>query len=138
MPDIAVIDAFEHWIYEHPAHNGAERKAAWLAIHERFGGNFIDWEDLDEEHAFLWHRQLHIFEVPFYYIEYGIAQLGALQLWSNARKHPQTALANYKKALAIGGSRPLPELFETAGIKFDFSTKTIAPLVEVMKQQTGL
>ncbi|HBO98155.1 MAG TPA: M3 family oligoendopeptidase [Candidatus Omnitrophica bacterium] len=135
---VAVIDAFQHWIYEHPAHNGAERKAAWLAIHERFGGNFIDWEDLDEEHAFLWHRQLHIFEVPFYYIEYGIAQLGALQLWSNARKHPQTALANYKKALAIGGSRPLPELFETAGIKFDFSTKTIAPLVEVMKQQTGL
>ncbi len=135
---VAVIDAFQHWIYEHPSHNSAERKTAWLTIHERFGGNFIDWEDLNEEHAFLWHRQLHIFEVPFYYIEYGIAQLGALQLWSNARKNPKTALANYKKALALGGSRPLPELFETAGIKFDFSPKTIAPLVEVMKQQIGI
>lgn len=135
---VAVIDAFQHWIYEHPQHNSAERKATWLAIHERFGGNFIDWEKLDEEHAFLWHRQLHIFEVPFYYIEYGIAQLGALQLWNNARKDPQTALANYKRALALGGSRPLPDLFETAGIKFDFSPKTIAPLVEVMKQQIGV
>ncbi len=135
---VAVIDAFQHWVYEHPGHDSVERKAAWLAIHERFGGNFIDWGGLAEEHAFLWHRQLHIFEVPFYYIEYGIAQLGALQLWNNAQKDPKTVLANYKKALALGGSRPLPELFETAGIKFDFSPKTIAPLVDVMKQQTGL
>jgi len=135
---VAVIDAFQHWIYAHPRHNGTQRKTAWLDIHERFGGNFIDWEGLQDEHAFLWHRQLHIFEVPFYYIEYGIAQLGALQLWHNARKDPKTALADYKKALALGGSRPLPELFEAAGIKFDFSQKTIAPLVEVVKQQIGL
>lgn len=134
---VAVIDAFQHWIYAHPRHNGTQRKSAWIDIHERFGGNSIDWEGLDDEHAFLWHRQLHIFEVPLYYIEYGIAQLGALQLWNNARKDPKTALTNYKKALALGGSRPLPELFETAGIKFDFSPKTIAPLVEVIKQQTG-
>lgn len=135
---VAVIDAFQHWIYEHPRHTGAQRKDAWIAIHERFGGNFIDWEGLEDEHAFLWHRQLHIFEVPFYYIEYGIAQLGALQLWNNARQDPQTALANYKKALALGGSRPLPELFETAGIQFDFSPKTIIPLVATMKIQIGL
>ena len=135
---VAVIDAFQHGIYEHPQRNSAQRKDAWLAIHERFGGNFLDWEELDDEHAFLWHRQLHIFEVPFYYIEYGIAQLGALQLWNNARNDPKTALANYKKALALGGSRHLPELFETAGIKFDFSPKIIAPLVEVMKQQIGV
>ncbi len=135
---VAVIDAFQHWIYEHPQHNSAQRKDAWLTIHERFGGNFLDWGGLEDEHAFLWHRQLHIFEVPFYYIEYGIAQLGALQLWDNARNDPKTALANYKKALALGGSRPLPELFQAAGIKFDFSKKTIAPLVEVIKQQIGL
>lgn len=134
---VAVIDAFQHWIYEHPRHNSAQRKDAWLAIHERFGGNFLDWKGLGDEHAFLWHRQLHIFEVPFYYIEYGIAQLGALQLWNNARNDPRTALANYKKALALGGSRPLPELFKTAGIKFDFSPENIAPLIEVMKQQIG-
>lgn len=135
---VAVIDAFQHWIYKHPRHDSAQRENAWLDIHKRFGGNFIDWEGLDEEHAFLWHRQLHIFEVPFYYIEYGIAQLGALQLWDNARKDPKTALVNYQKALALGGSRPLPELFEAAGIKFDFSQKTIAPLVGVIKKQIGL
>ena len=135
---VAVIDAFQHWIYAHPQQNGTQRKTAWLDIHERFGGDFLDWDGLVDEHAFLWHRQLHIFEVPFYYIEYGIAQLGALQLWNNARNDPKAALTNYKKALALGGSRPLPELFETAGIKFDFSAKTITPLVEVMKQQAGL
>ena len=135
---VAVIDAFQYWIYEHPKHNSGQRKDAWLAIHERFGGNLINWEGLDDEHAFLWHRQLHIFEVPFYYIEYGIAQLGALQLWDNARKDLKTALTNYKKALAFGGSRPLPELFETAGIKFDFSPKTIAPIVATIKDQIGL
>ncbi len=135
---VAIIDAFQHWLYEHPDHTPDERREAWLLIHRRFGGDMVDWNGLEEEHVFLWHRQLHIFEVPFYYIEYGIAQLGALQLWHNARKDPKTALENYKKALALGGSRPLPELFKASGIGFDFSAGTIAPLTEAIAGQLQL
>lgn len=135
---VAVIDAFQHWIYEHPGHNSVERREAWQQTYKRFGGQFLDWEGLEEEFAFIWHRQLHVFEVPFYYIEYGIAQLGALQLWHNAQKDPKTALNNYKKALSLGGSRPLPELFQAGGIKFDFSQTTIAPFVDIIKNQIGL
>ena len=84
----------------------------------------------EEEQAYLWHRQLHIFEVPFYYIEYGIAQLGALQVWLNAEKDRPRAVRKYREALRLGGSRPLPELFHAAGIEFDFSGKTIVPLMK--------
>ncbi|MBI5150842.1 MAG: M3 family oligoendopeptidase [Candidatus Omnitrophica bacterium] len=135
---VAIIDAFQHWLYEHPGHTPDERREAWLRTHRRFGGDGVDWKSLEEEHAFLWHRQLHIFEVPFYYIEYGIAQLGALQLWHSARKDPKTALENYKMALALGGSKPLPELFKTAGIRFDFSAETIAPLTQAIAGQLQL
>jgi oligoendopeptidase F len=89
-----------------------------------------DWSGLDEERAYVWHRQLHIFEVPFYYIEYGIAQLGALQLWQQFRRDPSKALANYKNGLSLGGSRPLPELFAASGIRFDFSKEIIGPLMD--------
>lgn len=135
---VATIDAFQHWIYEHPQHNAEERKQTWLDIHKRFGGDLLDWEGLSEEQAFLWHRQLHIFEVPFYYIEYGIAQLGALQLWCNARKNQKAALTHYRNALALGGSRPLPELFKAAGIRFDFLSETIEPLMEAVQGQLKL
>jgi oligoendopeptidase F len=130
---VATVDCFQHWIYEHPDHSTEERKKAWLNIRQRFGGNLTDWEGLNEEHASMWHRQLHIFEVPFYYIEYGIAQLGALQLWLNAKKNWSKAVADYKKGLSYGGSLPLPELFKAAGIKFDFSRDTIAPLMAEVK-----
>jgi len=132
---VATIDCFQHWIYEHPSHTNTERKEAWLKIHKRFGGDIVDWNGLEEEHAFLWHRQLHIFEYPFYYIEYGIAQLGALQLWLNARRDAKAALNNYKKALALGGSRPLPALYKEAGIRFDFSADTIIPLMEEIRKE---
>lgn len=132
---VATIDAFQHWIYEHPRHNADQRRQAWLEIHHRFGGDVVDWSGLEEEHAFLWHRQLHIFEAPFYYIEYGIAQLGALQLWVLAQKDPQEALSRYKRALSLGGSRPLPEIYKTAGIRFDFSAHTIVPLVETVQSK---
>lgn len=132
---VAAIDGFQHWIYEHPNHTNVERKEAWLKIHKRFGGDLVDWDGLEEEHAILWHRQLHIFEYPFYYIEYGIAQLGALQLWLNARRDPKSALNNYRKALALGGSQPLPSLYEEAGIRFDFSAKTIFPLMKEIRSE---
>ncbi len=135
---VATVDAFQHWIYEHPGHSAPERGAAWLAIRQRFGGNFVDWSGLEQFHETAWHRQLHIFEAPFYYIEYAIAQLGALQLWLNAKRDRPAALAAYRRALALGGSRPLPELFTEAGLRFDFSSATIRPLITALKGELGL
>ena len=131
----ATIDAFQHWLYENPNHTRHDRRDAWLQVHNRFDGQLIDWTDLQQQHAYLWHRQLHIFQFPLYYIEYAIAQLGALQLWVQAKQDPSAALANYRKALSLGGSRPLPQLFATAGLKFDFSEKTIAPLVNTVTNE---
>ncbi|MEI7999168.1 MAG: M3 family oligoendopeptidase [Candidatus Omnitrophota bacterium] len=136
---VANIDAFQHWMYENPKHTPVERRQAWSSLYQRFGGKFVNWDGFDQEQAYLWHRQLHIFEVPFYYIEYGIAQLGALQLWLKAKQDPKQALANYRRGLSFGGSLPLPELYKAAGIKFDFSMEIIKPLVdEVYKEWKAL
>ena len=132
---IATIDAFQHWIYENPKHSRQERRDAWLGIHKRFSGDLVDWSGLETEHEYRWHGQLHLFESPLYYIEYGIAQLGALGLWLQSKEDASRALANYRKALALGGSRPLPELFAAAGLEFDFSEKTIAPLIDAVVQE---
>ncbi len=135
---VAVIDGFQHWIYENPKHDQKQRWEAWLSIYDRFLGGFTDWKGLEKFKEVLWHRQLHIFEVPFYYIEYGIAQLGALQVWLNTKKDFKQAVEFYKKGLRLGGSRPLPEIYKTAGIRFDFSEKTIAPLVDAVKTELNL
>jgi len=135
---VATIDAFQHWIYEHPDHAREERARQWDMIYQAFDGVQINWSGLDHYRRTLWHRQLHIFEVPFYYIEYGIAQLGALQVWKKYRDNPPLALEQYKSALALGGSRTLPELFAAAGIEFDFSDKTIRPLVEAVAMELDL
>ena len=103
---------------------------------DRFGGD-VDWSGLENARANLWHRQLHIFIHPFYYIEYGIAQLGALQVWANSKQSKARALGDYKKSLALGGSRPLPELFLAAGCQFEFSAKTIHPLAKMLKDELG-
>jgi oligoendopeptidase F len=97
---------------------------------DRFGGD-VDFTGYEEVRAHSWHRQLHIFLHPFYYVEYGIAQLGALQVWANSRRDKVQALADYKKSLALGGSRPLPELFAAAGCKFQFTAATIKPLIQL-------
>ncbi len=128
LPWIATVDAFQHWIYLNPGHTRDERRSAWTAIHERFNAG-VDWSGLEEPRESLWHRQLHIFLYPFYYIEYGIAQLGALQVWRNSRADRAGAVAAYRNGLALGGSRPLPELFAGAGIRFDFREETLAPLM---------
>ncbi len=134
FPWIATVDAFQHWIYTHPNHTRDERATAWLELMDRFGGE-VDWSGYEAPRANLWHRQLHIFLHPFYYIEYGIAQLGALQVWANSKRDRAKALNHYKKALALGGSRPLPELFSAAGCKFEFSTKTIQPLTKLLREE---
>ncbi len=132
---VANIDAFQHWLYENPKHTPQDRRNMWVSLHKRFGGDLVDWQGLEDIREYVWHRQLHIFEVPFYYIEYGIAQLGALQLWRQAKTDPKQALANYRNGLKLGGSRPLPELYRAAGIEFDFSERTIAPLVDLVKKE---
>ena len=134
FPWIATVDAFQHWIYTHPDHTRDERRKAWLDLMDRFGGD-VDWGGYETARANLWHRQLHIFLHPFYYIEYGIAQLGALQVWANSKRDKAKALADYKKSLALGGSRPLPELFAAAGCRFEFSAKTIQPLTELLRKE---
>jgi oligoendopeptidase F len=132
---IATIDAFQHWLYTHPGHNRTERNEAWLRIHNRFDGGLFDWSGLDAEHAAAWQKQLHIYTCPLYYIEYAIAQLGALQLWANAKRDHDSAVDAFRKGLSLGGSRPLPELFETAGLRFDFSADTIRQLVEMLLKE---
>jgi len=132
LPWIAQIDAFQHWIYAHPTHDRAQRTARWLELDEAFGAA-VDWSGFEENRQSYWQRQLHLFVHPFYYIEYGIAQLGALQLWLRFKQDRGEALQGYRSALALGGSRPLPELFEAAGARFDFSAETIGPLVEAVQ-----
>jgi oligoendopeptidase F len=134
FPWMAVVDGFQHWIYTHPGHTRAERKAAYIALMNRFGGD-VDYSSFEEVRAHSWHRQLHIFLYPFYYVEYGIAQLGALQVWANSRANKAKALADYKRGLALGGSRPLPELFAAAGCKFQFDAATIRPLIQLANSE---
>jgi oligoendopeptidase F len=135
FPWIAIIDKFQHWIYEHPVHTHDERTAAWNEILTEFQDDVIDYSGLETYRSNSWQRQLHLFEVPFYYIEYGIAQLGAIGMWMQFKENRQLAMDNYCKALALGGTKTLPELFETAGLKFDFSPDKIKVLMEFVKSE---
>ncbi len=134
---IATIDAFQHWLYTHPTHTREERHAEWANIYRRFAGD-MDWRGLEDLLQTTWHRQLHIFEVPFYYIEYGIAQLGALQIFRNMQRDQHAAVKAYERALALGGSQPLPQIYEAADIKFDFSAATVQPLMEMVARELEL
>lgn len=129
FPWVATIDAFQHWLYTHPGHSRDERRRAWLATFRRFNAD-VDYTGYEEAEAALWHRQLHLFLAPFYYIEYGIAQVGALQIWRRARYDHADAVHRYRQALAMGGAQPLPALFAAAGAEFDFSERTLGPLIE--------
>lgn len=132
---VAIIDSFQHWIYENPDHTIEQRTESWLNIRKRFGFDSVDWSGLRHIESILWHSQLHIFEVPFYYIEYGIAQLGALQLFKNFKSDQSKTINDYKTALSYGGSKCLPELFEYAHIKFAFSENIISALADFLKVQ---
>jgi oligoendopeptidase F len=134
LPWIATIDAFQHWIYTHPDHTRSNRANQWVELRKRLGG-IEDWSGLEDMRASLWHRQLHIFEYPFYYIEYGIAQLGALQVWKNFRKDKKEGVRLYKQGLSAGGTQTLPDIFKSAGIRFDFSLKMIEPLMEEVEKE---
>lgn len=125
LPWIAQIDAFQHWIYTNPEHTTEERTQEWLKLSKRFGTGLVDYDGYEAVLESSWQKQLHLFEVPFYYIEYGIAQLGALGVWNNYKKNPQKALTDYKNALSLGYTKSIPEIYETAGLKFDFSQSAL-------------
>ncbi len=133
LPWIATIDEFQHRLYENPNHTKEERTAIWTSILEKYGTGMVDWTGFEDSRATSWQRQLHLFEVPFYYIEYGIAQLGALGVWMNYKKNPEQALDQYKEALKLGYTKSIPEIYNTAGVKFDFSKKNVTSLVEFIK-----
>ena len=134
LPWMATIDTFQHWLYTHPGHARDERTAEWLRLIGRFGRD-VDWTGHEASRASAWQQQVHLFNSPFYYVEYGIAQLGALQVWLKAKENPRRALANYRAALALGGTRPLPELFAAAGVRFNFGERTLRPLVAAVREE---
>jgi oligoendopeptidase F len=135
FPWIAIIDKFQHWLYTHPAHSTEQRTEAWLETLKEFTSSAIDYSGLETYQQSSWQRQLHLFEVPFYYIEYGIAQLGAIGLWMQYRENKQRAIENYLKALSLGGTKTLPALYEAAGLRFDFSPAHIERLMWFVKQE---
>jgi oligoendopeptidase F len=128
FPWIATIDAFQHWTYTHEGHTRGERESSWLDLQTRYGG-IEEWDGYEDGLSYLWQKQPHLFIHPFYYVEYGIAQLGALQIWQSAKRDLSQTIQRYRSALSLGGSKPLPVLFESAGIRFDFSPKTTENLM---------
>jgi len=135
LPWIAIIDKFQHWVYENPNHSLEERAENWVNILNEFASSAIDQTGLDEYRKYGWQRQLHLFEVPFYYIEYGIAQLGAIGMWMQYKENDKKALNNYLAGLNLGGTRTLPELFSAAGLRFDLSPQHIGKLMLFVKTE---
>ena len=129
LPWVATIDKFQHWIYEHPAHADADRRENWVRIYDQFTDSITDWSGLAYYKEYLWQRQLHLYEVPFYYIEYGIAQLGAIGVWRNYRRDPEAGLAGYKAALSLGYKAPIRDIYAAANVPFDFSSDYIRELM---------
>ena len=132
LPWVATIDAFQHWIYTNPKHTNEERAAAWENIFDRFGANFVDWTNYPAQKQNLWQKQLHLFEVPFYYIEYAIAQLGAIAIYRNYLANPEKTLQQYLSALKLGYTKSMKEIYETAGIEFNFSAAYIKELMHFL------
>ncbi|KAA3621274.1 MAG: M3 family oligoendopeptidase [Bacteroidetes bacterium] len=135
LPWVATIDKFQHWVYTNPSHSREERKAAWMNIMSDFSSKEIDNRDLEHYSEYIWHKQLHIFEVPFYYIEYGMAQLGAIAIWKNYRENPGQTIDAYINALKLGYTKPIGDIYETAGISFNFSRSYIQELGAFVKKE---
>lgn len=135
LPWVAIVDKFQHWIYTNPNHTQEQRIDQWNSINDSFSGGHIDWSGFEEAKSTSWHRQLHIFEVPFYYIEYGMAQLGAIAVWRNYKNNPQKAIEQYMAALKLGFTKSIPEIYAAAGIKFDFSREYVKELADFVKME---
>jgi oligoendopeptidase F len=135
LPWIACIDKFQHWLYENPHHSTTERQEAWKRIYTEFSPSEIDWSGIEHFQAYHWQKQLHLYEVPFYYIEYGFAQLGAIAVWRNCQKDLKSGLKAYLDALSLGYTQSIPEIYRAASIQFDFSPEYIAELMQFVKSQ---
>ncbi|MBE9465733.1 M3 family oligoendopeptidase [Dyadobacter subterraneus] len=135
LPWVATVDKFQHWMYENPEHTAEERTTAWVEIYSQFTDKVMDWSGLENLQKYLWQRQLHIYEVPFYYIEYGIAQLGAIGVWKNYRENPEKGLKGYLDALKMGYTAPITEIYQAANIPFDFSKNYITELMQFVQSE---
>ncbi len=135
LPWVATIDKFQHWMYENPDHTAEHRSDAWIKIYQEFNDTVMDWAGLEKFRAYLWQRQLHLYEVPFYYIEYGIAQLGAIGVWKNYRENPQQGLQGYLDALKLGYTAPIGQIYEAARVPFDFSKAHITKLMNFVWEE---
>ncbi len=135
LPWVATIDKFQHWLYESPQHSSEERKLHWNRIFNEFADTITDWSGLEEVKDYLWQKQLHLYEVPFYYIEYGMAQLGAIAVWRNFKNNPKKGLEGYINALKKGNLTTIPEIYKAAGIRFDFSRSYIKELMDFVKSE---
>lgn len=135
FPWVATIDKFQHWVYENPTHTSAERQARWVELFDEFNQRGVSWRGLEDVKPWLWQKQLHLYEVPFYYIEYALAQLGAIAVWKRFREDPAAGLAGYRAALALGYTRPIGEIYQAAGIRFDFSAAYIRELTDFVRAE---
>lgn len=135
LPWVATIDKYQHWLYENPTHSTEDRRQNWNRIFDQFADTVTDWSGLEDAKDYLWQKQLHLYEVPFYYIEYGMAQLGAIAVWRNYRLNKQKGLEGYMNALKLGYMKSIPEVYSTANIKFDFSRAYIKELMEFVKKE---
>lgn len=135
LPWIALIDKFQHWIYTHPTHTSEERENKWVEFHTELSSGEVEWPGYEDFRKTMWHKQLHLFEVPFYYIEYGIAQLGAIAVWRNYKQNREKAIEDYKNALSFGYTRAIPELYKTAGVEFNFSKEYVRELMHFLKSE---
>ncbi|MEJ9111232.1 M3 family oligoendopeptidase [Bacillus paramobilis] len=138
LPPMLIVDQFQHWMYENPNHTAKERNEKYLELHNTYQSNVVNIEGYENWIATGWLPVLHIFEIPFYYIEYAIAQLGALQMYKQYKENPKQTIENYKKALSLGSSRSLAEVYEAAGIRFDFSGETIKELMLFIEGELAL
>lgn len=135
LPWIAQVDEFQHWVYSNPTHSINERHSKWSDISKEYGTGLTDWNGFEDIQATAWQRQLHLFEVPFYYIEYGIAQLGALGVWKNSMVNFTKAIEDYKNALRLGYTKTIPEIYKVAGIRFDFTENYLKELAVFIQQE---
>jgi oligoendopeptidase F len=135
LPWVAAIDKFQHWLYSNPGHSVSERLKAWGKIEMEFSSETVKWEGYEHHRANMWQKQIHLFQFPLYYIEYGIAQLGAIAIWKNYKENAVEAISAYKRALSLGYSKTLPELYAAANIKFDFSEEYIRSLMEFLQNE---
>jgi oligoendopeptidase F len=135
LPWVATIDQFQHWIYENPEHSQDDRKKNWNSVFARYADPITEWSGLEEGRDYAWQKQLHLYEVPFYYIEYGMAQLGAIALWRNYKLDKQKGLEGYMNALKLGNLTTIPEIYKAANIKFDFSRAYIKELMDFVKEE---